>query len=91
MKNKWYNDSMLEPQDIQKLMEVLATKEDIRSMKENLDSVGDILGNLVTATDRLVSRTEMLNQEYLVLKERDSRYERWFLQIAEKVGITLKP
>ena len=82
---------MLEPQDIQKLLEVLATKEDIRDVKENLGSVEDILSNLVTATDRLVGRTEMLNQEYLVLKDRDSRYERWFLQIAEKVGVTLTP
>ena len=43
---------MLELQDIQKLMKVLATKEDIRGVKEDLDSVEDILGNLVTATDR---------------------------------------
>ena len=91
MKNKCYTYGMLESQDIQKLMEVLATKEDVRSIKENLGSVEDILGNLVTATDRLVNRTEMLNQEYLVLKDRDSRYERWFMQIAEKVGITLMP
>lgn len=56
---------MLEPQDIQKLMEVLATKEDIRGVKDNLGTVEDILSNLVTATDRLVGRTEMLNQEYL--------------------------
>jgi hypothetical protein len=82
---------MLEPQDIQKLIEVLATKEDIRGVRENLESVEDILSNLVTITDRLVGRTEMLNQEYLVLKDRDSRYERWFLQIAEKVGVTLTP
>lgn len=67
---------MLEPQDIQKLIEVLATKEDVKSVKDNLESVEDILSNLVTATDRLVGRTEILNQEYLVLKDRDSRYER---------------
>ncbi len=82
---------MLEPQDIQKLIEILATKDDIRSIKENLESVEDILSNLVTITDRMDGRIEMLNQEYLVLKDRDSRYERWFLQIAEKVGVTLTP
>ena len=57
---------MLEPQDIQKLMELLATKDDISAVKDNLDSVEDILSNLVTATDRFIGRTEMLNQEYLV-------------------------
>lgn len=39
----------------------------------------------------MVGRMEALNQEYLVLKERDSRYERWFMQIAEKIGVTLVP
>jgi len=39
----------------------------------------------------MIGRMEALNQEYLVLKERDTRYERWFMEIAQKVGITLTP
>ena len=80
---------MLESQDIQKLMEVLATKEDIRDLKEDVVELKGITNKLVTAADGLVGRVEMLNQEYLVLKECDTRYERWFKQIAEKVGVTL--
>jgi tetrahydromethanopterin S-methyltransferase subunit G len=30
---------MLEPQDIQKLLEVLATKEDIRGVEKRLDEI----------------------------------------------------
>ena len=103
---------MLEPQDIQKLTEILATKDDINrlekrmlnletesvnigqrltTMEDRLANLEETVSNLVTVTDRLVGRVEMLHQEYLVLKERDTRYERWFHEIAEKVGITLTP
>jgi hypothetical protein len=80
---------MLEPQDIQKLMEVLATKDDIRELKEEVADLKLTVHGLVTAVDGLIARVEALNHEYLVLKERDTRYERWFHEIAEKVGITL--
>ena len=45
-----------------KLMEVLATQENIRNVKDAWGLVKETLSNLVTATDRLVGRTEMLNQ-----------------------------
>jgi len=82
---------MLDIQDIQKLTELLATKSDIREIREELSEVKITLRGLVTAVDGLVTRVEALNQEYLVLKERDTRYERWFMEIAQKVGITLTP
>ncbi len=131
---------MLEPQDIQKLIEVLATKEDIRAVSDRVGSlesgvkdISDRVGSLeisintvgervssletrfivmeekmisiddrltlmeekqdrvITLLDNMIGRLEMLHQEYLVLKERDSRYERWFHEIAQKVGITLTP
>ena len=86
---------MLEDKDIEKLVtrfsEVFATKSDIHEITERLDRIEVTVAGLVTAVDGLVSRVEMLNQEYLVLKERDSRYERWFKEIADKVGVTLTP
>jgi len=82
---------MLDTRDIQKLIEVLATKDDIREINLELDEIKVILRDLVTSVDGLVTRVEALNQEYLVLKERDSWYERWFHEIAAKVGITLTP
>jgi hypothetical protein len=82
---------MLDIQDIQKLTELLATKSDVHLMTEDLVEIKLSVRNLITATDGIVTRLEALNQEYLVLKERDSRYERWFHEIAEKVGISLVP
>lgn len=63
---------MLDTRDIQKLIEVLATKDDIREINLELDEIKVILRDLVTSVDGLVTRVEALNQEYLVLKERDS-------------------
>jgi len=84
---------MLEDKDIEKLLEVLPTKTEMNqrfdSIEERLDKVEVTVAGLVTAVDGLISRVEMLNQEYLVLKERDSRHERWIKEIAEKVGVTL--
>lgn len=58
-------------------------------MTEDLVEIKLSVRGLITATDGIVTRLEALNQEYLVLKERDSRYERWFHEIADKVGIKL--
>ena len=53
---------MLETQDIQKLMEVLATKDDIRDLKDDVTELKAVTNNLVTAIDGLVGRVVMLNQ-----------------------------
>jgi chromosome segregation ATPase len=117
---------MLEAEDIEKLKEVLATKDDIGRIDSRLGAVetglvhvGERVGALetrfnvfdqrmeavedtltvleekqdrvITILDKISARLDVIHQEYLVLKERDTRYERWFHQIAEKVGITLVP
>ena len=86
---------MLEDQDIERLVSrfssVFATKTDIQEINERLEKLEVGVSGLITAVDGLVSRVEMLNQEYLVLRERDTRYERWFNEIAAKVGVTLTP
>jgi hypothetical protein len=82
---------MLDSQDLQKLADILATKADVHEIRDSLSSVESTLTSLITVIDGLVSRVESLNQEYLVLRERDTRYERWFHEIAAKVGITLVP
>lgn len=57
-------------------------EKDITGAKTHLDK---------RIIDKMILRLDNLNQEYLVLRERDSRYERWFHEIADKVGITLTP
>jgi stage III sporulation protein SpoIIIAA len=63
---------MLELQDIQKLFEVLPSKTDFNELRSDFNElrkeVSEIkmtLNNLVTISDGLVGRMEMLHQEYL--------------------------
>jgi hypothetical protein len=55
---------MLEPQDIQKLVEVLATKEDIRELKERVSALEETQKQVITILDKMSLRLEMLHQEY---------------------------
>ncbi len=82
---------MLDDADIKKLTEVLATKHDVQQVQDRLSIVELKVDRMIEVLDKMSLRLEMLNQEYLVLKERDSRYERWLHEIAAKVGITLVP
>lgn len=83
--------SMLDEADIKKLTDVLATKQDVVHISDRLAIVELKVDRMIEVLDKISLRLEMLNQEYLVLKERDSRYERWLHEIADKVGITLVP
>jgi len=80
---------------IDRMSQVFATKADMdakfQAIHDRLDGLEYSVNGLMNAVDKLVARVEMLNQEYLVLKERDTRYERWFHEIATKVGVTLTP
>jgi hypothetical protein len=80
---------MLDEQDIKRLTEVLATKQDVQEIQVRLERLVETVAGLVTVVAGLVRRVEMPNEEYLVIKERDSRHERWIKEIAEKVGVTL--
>ncbi len=82
---------MLDESDIKKLTDVLATKHDVTQVHDRLSIVELKVDRMIEVLDKISLRLEMLNQEYLVLKERDSRYERWLHEIAQKVGITLVP
>ena len=63
-----YCSYMLELQDIQKLTEVLANKGDIQILREDVTELREeiaelkvTVSNLVTITDRLIGRVELLH------------------------------
>ena len=80
---------MLTDDDIQKLISVFATRDEISSMLENKADKEDIR-NLVSAVDSYAKRAETIFQELVMLSHRVNRHEKWLRQIAEKVGVNLE-
>ncbi len=81
---------MLTNEDIQKLLEVLATKEDIKELKRDVENLKEIVQSLVVSVDKLVKAVSDLKTEYSVIANQLSRHEKWIHQLAEKLGIKLE-
>ena len=81
---------MLTSKDIDKLLSVLATKQDIQKLDERLTRVEDTLGRVLTALDRLAKAFEDLHAEYAAVKVQLSRHEKWIRQIAKQAGVKLE-
>ncbi len=81
---------MLTNQDIQKLVGLLATKEDVRELKRNIDDLRENIQGLSVAVDGLAKSVDDLRIEYAAVLGKLDRHERWIKQIAEKVGVQLE-
>jgi len=80
---------MLTNKDIDKLIKVFATKEDIRAIHERLNRMDATLQGLLTGVDKLVKAFDELSREYAAMSEQLTRHERWIKQIARKAGVVL--
>lgn len=58
---------MLNEKDIQKLVKVFATKQDLTEFKENLPNKKDF-NMLMNSVDRFMSLHEKLDQEFTIMK-----------------------
>ena len=81
---------MLTNEDIQKMIEVFATKEDIRDLKQDMGSLRESVHALITSIDRLAKAIEDMHQEFLAVSGKVDRHEKWIHQMAEKLGIKLE-
>ena len=94
---------MLTDEDIKKLKETLATKEDLAKIvileefdqfkveiKQDINSLREMLQSLVISVDKLVKAVSDLKTEYIAITNQVSRHEKWFHQVAEKLGIKLE-
>lgn len=81
---------MLTDKDIDRLMHVFPTKDDVRSIvREEIADVRDTQRHMLSALDRLASVIEKLNLEYAAISEQLSRHERWIQQIAKQAQVKL--
>ncbi|MDP2676427.1 MAG: hypothetical protein Q8O83_01955 [bacterium] len=80
---------MLTDQDIKKLIEVFATREEVAT-KKDLEEVRKDFSDLQSSVDSYAKKADTYFQEMLVLAHRVDRIEKWMKQIADKVGIKLE-
>ena len=80
---------MLTNKDIQKIIEVVATKEDVDEIKENLTSLTGSVRSLTNSVDKLAKAVEDLSQEYAAITAKIDRHEKWIQQIAGKLRLRL--
>ena len=80
---------MLDDKDIQKLIEVFATKDEIKAMIEPLVTM-ESFDELLTSVDAYSHKADGYMQEMTMLTGKVNRHEKWLLQIAEKLGLKLE-
>ena len=80
---------MLDDKDIQKLIDVFATRDEIVTKKEFEDLKSDFR-NLQTSVDAYAVKADKFFEELVMLSHKVDRHEKWLLQIAEKLGIKLE-
>ncbi len=80
---------MLEDKDIQKLIEVFATREEIVT-KKDFEELKSDFRDLQTSVDAYAKKADAFFQELVMLSHKVDRHEKWIKQIAEKLGIKLE-
>jgi len=80
---------MLTDQDIEKLSSVLASKNDVSEIRNEMADLKELVQGIIVSCDSLVNSMSSLKVEYAAISTQLSRHELWIKQIAEKVGIHL--
>ncbi len=80
---------MLTDKDINRIIAVVATKQDVRELGERIDKLEDIQKRILSALDRLATAIEKQNLEYAGISMQLSRHERWIQQIAKQAKVKL--
>lgn len=80
---------MLDDKDIQKLIDVFATREEIVT-KEEFGGLKQDFVNLQTSIDKYTQKADAYFQEMVALSHKVDRHEKWLHEIAKKLGIKLE-
>ena len=80
---------MLTDQDIKQLSAVLATKQDVIEIKEELSGLKDSVQALTSSIDGILKKLETLSTEFIAMTNKVNRLEEWIRLLAEKTGTKL--
>jgi uncharacterized protein YlxW (UPF0749 family) len=81
---------MIDDKDIQKMIEVFATKEDIKELRQDVAGLQEAVQSLITSVDKLAKAVDDLRTEYVAITSQMDRHEKWIKQMADKLGIKLE-
>jgi len=54
-----------------------------------LDKIDERINQLVTAIDKLTQSMSVYHDEYIALTSKVDKHEKWFQQVADKLGLKL--
>jgi uncharacterized protein YlxW (UPF0749 family) len=80
---------MLTQEDIQKLIEVFATRDEV-ALKKDYESLRQDFSDLQTSVDSYAKKANDYYQEMVMMNQKLNRHEKWIQQLAEKLEIKLE-
>ena len=80
---------MLTDKDIQKLIKVFPTKDEV-VLKNDFEELRQDFRNLQSSIDAYAKKADDYFQEMVMLSHKVDRLEQWIHQLAEKVGLKLE-
>jgi hypothetical protein len=80
---------MLTQEDIQKLIEVFATRDEVAT-KKDLEELQGMFNGLQTGVDNYAKKANDYFQEMVMMNQKLNRHEKWFHMIADKLDIKLE-
>lgn len=74
---------------LDRVIDAMATREDILRLEKRMDVFDRRLSDLVTAVDKLAKSVSDLALEYAAVKTQLARHEEWIRLLAKKAGVNL--
>ena len=81
---------MLTEQDIERIVAVVATKQEVAEIRGDVKAIRELTGQVLTGLDGIAKAIDDLKMEYAAVKLQLDRHDRWIKEMAEKVGLPLK-
>ncbi len=80
---------MLTNEDVKKLVEVFATRDEV-ALKKDFEDLRQDFSKLQTAVDSYAHKADAYFQEMVMLSHKVDRHEKWFHLLADKLGVKLE-
>jgi hypothetical protein len=81
---------MLTEQDIERIGAIVATKQEVAEIRDDVKAVRELTGQVLTGLDGIAKAIDDLKMEYAAVKLQLDRHDRWIKELAQKVGLPLK-